>query len=103
MIERKSYFVTVDTEDIREFSVPESGIEYEIIATPQEVKEIQELFIEKDKDGRNAVKYLKKPFDEWGADDTRNRYSDHLIEIYRRLYKLGTAETKEKISQLGLF
>ncbi|MGP4106972.1 hypothetical protein [Virgibacillus sp. L01] len=103
MMERKTYFVAVDTKDIREVSVPDSSIEYEIIASPDEAKEIQQLFTEESKDGRKATEYLGKPFDEWGADDERRNYDAHLIKIYRRLYELGTTDTKSKINQLGLF
>ncbi|WP_234028578.1 hypothetical protein [Lentibacillus sp. Marseille-P4043] len=102
-MERKTYFVTVDTEDIREVSVPESGIEYEIKATQEEIKEIQMLFSKKDKNAKNAVKYLGKPFDEWGADDERTKYGNHLFSIYRKLYTLGTEKTKKKINELNLF
>lgn len=38
MVERKTYYVAVDTKDIREVSVPDSSIEYEIIASPDEAK-----------------------------------------------------------------
>ncbi|WP_188454399.1 hypothetical protein [Virgibacillus oceani] len=103
MPNRKPFFVTVDTEEIREISMPENGIEYEIEASQEEIKEIEVLFREKNTNAKNAVKYLARPFDEWGADDERNKYDDRLITIYRRLYELGTRETKQKINDLGLF
>lgn len=46
---RNKYFVTVDTEEISEVSLPDNGIEYEIYATPEEVKEIEVLFARKEK------------------------------------------------------
>ncbi len=46
---RNKYFVTVDTEEISEVSLPDNGIEYEIYATPEEVKEIGVLFARKEK------------------------------------------------------
>lgn len=101
--ECKNYFVTVDTQDIREMSIPDSGIEFEIIANPEEVKDIEKLFMAKNKNGRKAVKYINKPFNELEVDNERYNYDDHLITIYRRVYELGTTETKEKINQLGLF
>lgn len=102
MAERKHYFVTIDTEDIRETSVPD-GIEYEVLATQDEISEIRELFNEKEKDSKNAVKYLAKPFNECGADDERRKYDDHLVTIYQRIYELGTEETKANIRELGIF
>ncbi|WP_164669005.1 hypothetical protein [Virgibacillus doumboii] len=103
MAESKSYFVAVDKQDIQETSMPDRGIEYEIKATPDEVEEIKELFAAKNKDGRKAIKHLVKPFDELSADEKRNQYDGHLITIYRRLFELGTSETKRKISEIGLF
>ncbi|UJL47927.1 hypothetical protein KFZ58_08785 [Virgibacillus sp. NKC19-16] len=102
MADRKNYFVTLDTEDIREVSIPGNEIEYEIIATHDEVEEIEEIFMKKNKEAENATKYIGKPFDEWGADDEREIYDAHLMKIYQRLYDLGTDETKSKIKELGI-
>ncbi|WP_255585127.1 hypothetical protein [Virgibacillus saliphilus] len=102
MPERKNYYVTVDTEEIREVSIPDNEIEYEIIATYDEKEEIEALFRMKDKNAKNAAKYIGKPFDEWGADDERKTYDDRLISIYQRLYALGTDETRSKIKKLGI-
>ncbi|WP_404452608.1 hypothetical protein LG329_00495 [Virgibacillus necropolis] len=103
MNSKKQYFVTVDTEDIRTMSIPDSGIEYEVHANADEIKEIEMLFVEKRKNAKQAVKYLGKPFDEWGADDERNEYDHHLMRIYQKIYDLGTTTTKEKIKEIGLF
>lgn len=104
MAEKKTYYVTVDTQDIREMSLPENGVEYEIYATPKEVEEIKMLFNGKDQNEKDASKYIVcKPFDEWGADDERNNYDDHVITIYRKLYQFGAKKTKDKIDELGLF
>lgn len=103
MAKKKTYFVTVDTEDIREVSVPQNGIEFEVNATLDEIKEVEMLFTKKDKNAQGAVKYLGKPFDEWGADAERNYYDENLINLFRKLYDLGTTETRNKINELNLF
>ncbi|PAV29990.1 hypothetical protein CIL05_08925 [Virgibacillus profundi] len=100
---RKHYFVTVDTQDIREISIPDSGIEFEIIASQNEIEEIEKLFMKKNKNAKKAVQYLAKPFDERGADSEREGYDEHLMEIYRKINELGTMQTKEKIKEIGLF
>lgn len=76
MTEKKHFFVTVDTQDIREMSIPDSGIEYEIIANQNEIEEMEDLFRKKNKNAKDAAKFLAKPFDEWGADDEREAYED---------------------------
>lgn len=101
MTVKKHFFITVNTEDIRETSVPD-GIEYEVIATPQEVDEIRQLFREMNQDSKNAVKFLAKPFHEWGADEKREQYDEHLMAIYQRIYDLGTEETRKNINEMGI-
>ncbi|MFZ3576595.1 hypothetical protein [Virgibacillus sp. DJP39] len=102
MTEKKHYFVTVDTEEIRQFSIPGNGVEYEIVANHDEVKEVEMLLLEKEKNGKQATDYLNKPFDEWGVDDERKKYDQDLIKLYQKLYELGTKSTKEKITEIGL-
>ncbi|GAA0435435.1 MAG: hypothetical protein ACQEWU_04000 [Bacillota bacterium] len=99
---KKHYYVTVDTQDIREISIPDSGIEYEIIADAKEIEMLKKLFMKKNNYAELAIEYLVKPFDEWGADAERSAYSDHLITIYHELYKFGTEDTKAKIKKLGV-
>ncbi|WP_430785953.1 hypothetical protein VBD025_12510 [Virgibacillus flavescens] len=101
MSNKEQYFVTIDNEEIREISLPDSGIEYEIYANSEEIKDLELLFIEKKKNGQQAADFLKKPFDEWGADDERNKYEKDLVIIYQKIYDLGTPETKKKIDELG--
>ncbi|WP_042223780.1 hypothetical protein [Oceanobacillus manasiensis] len=102
MDQRKHYFVKITEKEINEVSIPDRSAEYEIVANNEEVEEIRELFLHENKNAKNSVEYLSKPFDEWGADDERNSYDDHLITVYRKVYKLGTDKTKEKIGELGI-
>ncbi|WP_174613290.1 hypothetical protein [Virgibacillus ihumii] len=103
MTERKSYFVSVDFKEVREMSIPDNEIEFEILATHNEVKELKELFRDTQKDSKGAIEHLGKPFDEWGADDKRSNYDRHLVKIYRFIHELGTSETKDKTEQLETF
>ncbi|MEC5422704.1 hypothetical protein QGM71_04240 [Virgibacillus sp. C22-A2] len=103
MTNKKHYYVTVDKQEIRDISIPDNGVEYKIIANQKEKEEIEELFRAKDKNEKDAVKFLAKPFDEWGADDKREDYDNKMIELYRKVYELGTSETKREINNLGLF
>lgn len=102
MADKKRYFVTIDTQEIRETSIPDGNIEYEIIASKNEIKELRELFSQKDDNAKKAVEYIGKPFDEWGADEERESYDQYLINVYKRIYKLGTEDTKDKINKLGI-
>lgn len=101
-MEKKHYFVTIDTQDIREFSLPDTGVEYEITANQKEIEELRELFMKKNKDASNATEYIGKPFDEWGADEERSAFNDHLLQIYKKIFQLGTEKTRAKIRELGI-
>jgi hypothetical protein len=102
LTDKKRYFVTIDTQDIREMPIPDAHIEYEIIANENELKELKELFRKKDKNAKDAAEYIGKPFDEWGADEERESYDQYLIDIYKRIYALGSADTKDQIEELGI-
>lgn len=101
MTDRKSYFVSLEKAHISEVSVPDST-EYEILATEDELKQLEQLFNQKEDHEKKAVEFLAKPFNEWGADDERDAYDTKLIDIYNLIYQLGTNETKEKINKMGL-
>lgn len=102
MNNRKHYFVTVDKQDIREMSIPDNGIEYEIIAGPEDIEEIRHLFRSQNRETFGALSYLRKPFDEWGADDRRAAYDADLILLYRKIFETGTEKTKEEIREMGI-
>ncbi|WLV25751.1 hypothetical protein QR721_05975 [Aciduricibacillus chroicocephali] len=99
---KKHLFVTVDTQEIREMSIPESGIEYEIIADYDDVQEIKQLFQGQNRETFKALGYLSKPFDEWGADDRRAAYDADLILLYRKIFETGTEKTREEIREMGI-
>ncbi|GAB3793914.1 hypothetical protein [Virgibacillus kimchii] len=102
MTEKKHLFVTIDTQEIRETPIPDGRVEYEIRADETEIKELRELFRKKDKNASDAVEYIGKPFDEWGADEERESYDQYQMHIYKKIYELGTQETKDKIGELGI-
>src|SRR5699024_10976394 len=122
---RKSYFVSLDKQEITDVYIPDTT-ELEIKETENKIEELNNLYTkkdkrekkiketeneneelnnlikEKDKREKNAVEFLIKPFNEWGADDEREAYDDYLISIYDELYKLGTPETKQKIKRMRI-
>lgn len=103
MLETKLYYVAVDTADIRKNSLPDAGIEFEILATDNDIKQLEDLFMKRKRFGDNATSYLNKPFNEWGADAEREAYSEMIAAIYKKVYELGTPETKRKIDEMGIF
>lgn len=101
MSQRKKYFISIERESITETPVDDTT-EYEIDATDEEVEKLEELFQKKDKHEKKAVKFLAKPFNEWGADDEREAYDTYLTDIFKYMYELGTPQTKQKIKSIGI-
>lgn len=97
----KRYFVTVNTAEIREVSIPDD-IEFEIMATQEDILEIQTLFSRMDQEEKSGLAYIVRPFNENIVDDKRDQYNDDLIKIYELLYRLGTEETKESIVSMKI-
>jgi len=103
MLNKKIYYISIDSNEIREVSIPDSEKEYEIIATPENIKEIEILMRKQKQSSGDAVEYLAKPFHEQGTDDKRAEYDSSLIEIFKKIYELGTEKTKEEIKNIGPF
>jgi len=99
---KKYYFVTIDTQDIRTMSIPDSGIEYEIIADEKEIEEIKELFHAQNRETFGALGFLAKPFDEWGVDDRRAAYDIELVRLYRKIFELGSEKTRNQIREMNI-
>ncbi|WP_087972918.1 hypothetical protein [Oceanobacillus rekensis] len=103
MVTKNHFFVTIDTKEIRDVSIDDNQVEYEIIADEQELLEIQQIFQTMDNESKDAVEDISiNPFDEAKVDSERETYDRSLISVYQRLYELGTEETKNKIKELGI-
>ncbi|MFC4023162.1 hypothetical protein ACFOUV_04930 [Oceanobacillus longus] len=103
MSDLKRYFVTVDTKEIREISIDDNQVEYEIMADEQDLIRIKQMFSSMEKESKDAIEDSHfRPFDEEKVENERDTYEDSLMDVYKRLYELGTDETKEKIKELGI-
>lgn len=100
---KKQYFVSIAEQEITDIPIPGQGADYEIMASDQDIEKIKQLFQSADQHEKDASTYIiLKPFDEWGVDDNREGYSRDIQEVYEMIYQLGTEDTKNKISQLGI-
>ena len=102
-LNKKTYYISIHSNEIREVSIPDSDKEYEILATPENIKEIEILMRKQEQSSGDAVEYLAKPFHELGADEKRAEYDSSLKEIYKKIYELGTAKTREELKHIGPF
>lgn len=103
MADKKLYYVTIDTKEVRPYSVPDNEIEFEIRATEEQVLEIEEVFAQLNKESKNAAEYIATtPFDEWGVDDERSQYQDDIKRLFHIIATLGTEESKKKLQEMGI-
>lgn len=98
---KKKIFVTVNAAEVREVSIP-GDVEFEIIATEEDVLEIQNIFNRMDDETKSGLKYLARPFNEKSVDQKRDNESDDMVAIYELLHKLGTDETREDIESMDI-
>ncbi|CAM3413666.1 hypothetical protein [Marinicrinis lubricantis] len=99
---KKTYFVSVQANSILE-EKGSAAFEFEIQATDQELDQLAALFEEKE-DSENATfrqaGISSVPYHE--LDDANDTYDATMIDVYKKIYELGTEETKRHIEQMGI-
>ncbi|WP_019534980.1 hypothetical protein [Paenibacillus ginsengihumi] len=102
-MEKKTYYVTVGSAEILEPKDVIGNYELEIEATEEDIDQLQEMFEdaqEWDETSAGAMlgfsSYVLSKYD----DDLERANSQSLKAIYRKLYELGTPETKKQIESM---
>lgn len=99
-MDKKTYYVSVQAGSVLE-NEGEAAYEFEIVATEQEVEQLQEKFDElSDADNSLALR-AHIPGIPYHQDEASDNYDYWLTDIYRMLYDLGTEETKQTIANMG--
>ncbi|SDL74444.1 hypothetical protein [Sediminibacillus halophilus] len=103
MSENKKYYVKVDTGEVLSSPTYDNSVEYEIEGNYEDKLSLENLFHEQHLAGsRSAELHFEAPFQEVKADQERKKYDDEMLNIYQRIYELGTPDTKEKIEEIGI-
>lgn len=101
MDDKKTYYVSVQAETIME-NQGDSAYEFEIKATDREIGLLQEMFeMKEDTDNLSAIR-AHIPYVQYHDDPENDSYDEWLQAIYRKLYELGTPETKQHIESMGI-
>lgn len=101
--DRQPYYVSVQAGQILEDQAA-AVYELEIVASEQEVAQLRELFEELSTMDEASMFHFGRTFMETNSDQAMSGPCDDIInEIYRKLYKYGTAETKRHIESMQLF
>lgn len=106
MVEKKTYYVTLDmathSGEIREHKeVNDSFYNYEIQATDEEIKQLENLFERLGDSNFRTYLLAHVPF--INNEHVENELVDRRIqEAYQLIYQLGTEQTKVAMEQAGL-
>lgn len=98
-MEKKTYYVSVQAGSVLE-NEGDASYEFEIVASEQEVEDLMERFgMLSDADNSSAFR-AHLPGVPYHQDSEHDGYDYTLTQIYRRLYDLGTEETKDTIANM---
>lgn len=99
--QKNTYYVSVQAGSI----VPnerDSEFEFEIEATPEQVRELQQRFDGREEADNAAFFRAHVPFLEYRHDAPNDEADRHLTDVYRMIHRLGTPETKRHIESMGV-
>jgi hypothetical protein len=100
-MEKTKYYVSVQAQSI----LSEQGAaayELVILATDREVTQLQELF-DNEEVAENATFFRgMAPGIPYHIDNENDVYDYYLIEIYKKIYELGTPETRSHIEGMHI-
>lgn len=97
----KNYYVSVQAGTIMERQ-EDGPYEFEIIATKEQVDQLQEIF-EKMKTADNQSYWSSHiPFIPYHEDKENDAYDLHLKKAYQFIYEHGTEETKQHIESINI-
>ncbi|KKI93673.1 hypothetical protein WQ54_03440 [Bacillus sp. SA1-12] len=97
----KTYYVSVEAEDIQESRLDDHLIYYEINATHEQIQEIRKILREITKTELDPKPILTSLNEENGIEYREEQ--DQLIKtLYEKIYQLGTSETKQELRSLRI-
>jgi hypothetical protein len=99
--EKYTYYVSVQSSSIVRHSGDMSH-EFVVVATKQEIEELQRLFDHKEHEDDNAFFRAHVPFKPYHEDAATDAYDQYMLQIYRKIHELGTLETKTCIADMGI-
>lgn len=97
-MDKKTYYVSVQAGTVLD-NREDAAYEFEIRATDEEVDDLIESFeLMSDLDNGTAARSLQVK--DYSVDQAGDNYDIALTQIYRKLYELGTEETKQTIAAM---
>ncbi|MCH5585392.1 hydrolase [Shimazuella sp. AN120528] len=101
-MKKQTYYVTVDGTIHSEQLLDDAPYDFEIQATDQEIKDLQDLFQQTYNKEWDTFVQSHMPFQTEDRQKASTDVDENVREIYSTIYQLGTEETKKSIESLGL-
>ena len=101
MKEKKSYYVSVQANSVL-LDQGAAAYEFEIVADEQEAAELMDLFEAKMEADDSTYIRAHLPGYPVHIDDDNDAYDHFLLGAYRKIYELGTPETRAQIERMNV-
>jgi hypothetical protein len=98
-MEKKPYYVSVQAGTVLD-NIEDAAFEFEILATPEDVDRLGEMFEATMEADHDAFWRAHTPAMPTHHDDENDAYDESLKMIYSTIYELGTPETKQHIESM---
>jgi hypothetical protein len=98
---KSTYYVSVQAGTVNA-GKGDAAFEFEIEATPEEIRELENLFAGAREADRRAYFRAHVPFLEYWHDKPNDDMDRTLEDVYRMIHRLGTPETKRHIEAMGV-
>jgi hypothetical protein len=100
-VDKRTYYINVGTGEVLE-DKDDLNFEFEILASEEEMDQLQELFEETDNSSQGSYQSSFLPWNVYYNNESNQEYDYYLTEVYRMLHKLGTEETKRHIESMHI-
>ncbi|WP_071393768.1 hydrolase [Bacillus tuaregi] len=100
MDEKKTYYIEIASESISQ-SATDSPWNFKIEANDEEIRQLREYFNQSESTEIGNFIRAHIPFREYHNDPDNDRYDENLKYIYQTIHKLGDAEAKQHIENMG--
>jgi len=101
-MDKKTYYIAVASGEILEPKDMTGNFEFEILASEEEIDQLQEMFEDSAEAQDDTAARAMIPARDYHLDKENDAADYYLTEIYRKLHELGTPETKSHIESMNV-
>ncbi|MRH44449.1 hypothetical protein GH741_17535 [Aquibacillus halophilus] len=100
---KETYYISIEAGRIDKEKIGVDHTYFEVIVDGKELYDLEYLLYQASAMDKDAAKSMvEKPLSEKSIDNKRDSFQKTLEELYRKVYELGTEETKSNIRSLGI-